>query len=267
MFSDEDCQRLCVRLGLSPEATALIAQIRASPPSRRVRSGAGNVCVRYPSRKMGVTIQAESHRVELAALFAMDYDPTTLAFYDQPSPITLRYHARSGRAVTVQHTPDFFVLQADGIGWDEWKPEEQLLRLTQAMPERYVPDGPGRWRCPPGERFAATFGLRYRMRSSAEIDWTLQRNLIFLEDYFRLATPPVPPSLAALLQTTVAATPGLSLAQLYAALPEVSRDAILTALVTGVLAVDLSDRLLIHPDHVQVFPHQAALAAACPTTQ
>jgi len=41
----------------------------------------------------------------------------------------------------------------------------------------------GRWRCPPGERFAEPFGLFYRLRSSAEIDWVLQRNLRFLQDY------------------------------------------------------------------------------------
>ena len=60
--------RLCERLGLSAEARAVIETIRSSPPARRVRSAAGNVSVRYPSRKMGVTIQAESHRVEQAGL-------------------------------------------------------------------------------------------------------------------------------------------------------------------------------------------------------
>jgi putative transposase len=51
------------------------------------------------------------------------------------------------------------------------------------MPHRYSRDTVGRWRCPPGERFAEPFGLFYRLRSSAEIDWVLQRNLRFLQDY------------------------------------------------------------------------------------
>jgi hypothetical protein len=58
-------------LGLSAEAQDIVATIRTSPPSRAVTGRAGNVCVRYPSRKMGMTIQAESHRVELAAIYLM----------------------------------------------------------------------------------------------------------------------------------------------------------------------------------------------------
>jgi putative transposase len=66
--------RWCESLGLSAEARAVIETIRSSPPARRVRSAAGNVSVRYPSRKMGVTIQAERHRVELAGLYEYEHD-------------------------------------------------------------------------------------------------------------------------------------------------------------------------------------------------
>ena len=38
----------------------------SASPSRRVRGGRSNVSGRYPSQKMGLTIQFESHRVELA---------------------------------------------------------------------------------------------------------------------------------------------------------------------------------------------------------
>ena len=65
------------RLGLSPQAVQVIQQIRSSPPARHVRSGRGNVSGRYPSRKMGVTIQFESHRNELAAILEMEHDPDT----------------------------------------------------------------------------------------------------------------------------------------------------------------------------------------------
>src|SRR5438132_6248560 len=110
MLATHELSRLCERLGLSAEARAIIDSIRSAPPSRRVRSAAGNVSVRYPSRKMGVTIQAESHRNELAAIYAMEHDPHTLEYYDQPPPITLAYRAKSGRSVSVLHTPDFFVI-------------------------------------------------------------------------------------------------------------------------------------------------------------
>jgi len=64
MLSAHELARLCKRLGLPSEAQAVTQTIRSLPPARRVRSAAGNVAVRYPSRKMGVTIQAESHRVD-----------------------------------------------------------------------------------------------------------------------------------------------------------------------------------------------------------
>src|SRR6266496_6300833 len=116
MLATHELARLCEALGLSAEARAVIQTIRSSPPARRVRSAAGNVSVRYPSRKMGVTIQAESHHVELAALYEYEHDPQTLEFYDQPPPIKLVYEAKNRRPVSVWFTPDYFVLRTDGIG-------------------------------------------------------------------------------------------------------------------------------------------------------
>jgi len=55
------------------ETFDLIARIRFSPPARRVQGHAGNVCGTYPSRKMGVTIQFESHFVELGAIYLMEH--------------------------------------------------------------------------------------------------------------------------------------------------------------------------------------------------
>jgi hypothetical protein len=125
---------LCSRLGLSPPASAIIESIRAAPPSRRVQSARGNVTARYPSRKMGVTIQAESHQVELPAIYLMEYDEHVLEYYDQPPPIKLNYTSKDGKPVGVLHTPDFFVIRDDWIGWEEWKPESRLKELTVAMP-------------------------------------------------------------------------------------------------------------------------------------
>lgn len=61
MFSAEEFQAWCARLQLSQEAKAFISTIRSSPPVRRSRGRVGNVTGRYPSPKMGRTIQFESH--------------------------------------------------------------------------------------------------------------------------------------------------------------------------------------------------------------
>ncbi|HEU5377737.1 MAG TPA: hypothetical protein VFV38_20110 [Ktedonobacteraceae bacterium] len=67
-----------------PEAEAAIARIRSSPPARRVRGRASKVSGRYPSMKMGCTIQFESLHVELWAIYAMERDNAVLEYYDQP---------------------------------------------------------------------------------------------------------------------------------------------------------------------------------------
>src|SRR5467141_752955 len=106
------------RLNLNDRARMLIDQIRSSEPARRVRGGRSNVSGLYPSRKMGVSIQFESHRVELAAIYEMEHDPATLEFYDQPQAITLDYKSANDRRQVVRHTPDFFVLGQDAAGWE-----------------------------------------------------------------------------------------------------------------------------------------------------
>jgi hypothetical protein len=138
---------------------------------------------------MGVTIQAESHRVELAGLYEYEHDDKTLEFYDQPPAIKLIYTATNGRQVGVWHTLDYFVIRSEAIGWEEWKTEAGLEWLAETMPHGYVRDEVGRWRCPPGESFAEPFGLFYRLRSSAEIDWVFQRNLRLLEDCLGVEGP------------------------------------------------------------------------------
>src|SRR5215471_21090920 len=96
-------------LGLSPETEALIASIRSSQPVRRVSVRAGNITGRYPSPKMGVSIQFESERVELWAIYGMERDEDVLEFYEQSSRIPLSYRARSGHRTSQGDTPDFFV--------------------------------------------------------------------------------------------------------------------------------------------------------------
>ncbi len=94
MFSQEGLLAWYQRLAMSQPSCRLLDSIRSSGPSRRVRSGRLNVCGRYPSQKMGMTIQFESHRVELAAIYEMEYDKDVLEYYDQPPPIKLDYKSR-----------------------------------------------------------------------------------------------------------------------------------------------------------------------------
>src|SRR5262245_53995949 len=120
MLSPEALSSWSERVGISPPARSLIDRIRSSGPARRVRAGRSNVCGRYPSRKMGVTIQFESHRVELAAIYEMEHDGSVLEYYDQPPPLKLHYESAHGRRLGVLHTPDFFVIRTTKAGWEQW---------------------------------------------------------------------------------------------------------------------------------------------------
>src|SRR5712691_6695269 len=189
MLSPEALEAWCNEIGVPSHGRVLIDRIRASDPARRVGGGRSNVSGRYPSRKMGVTIQFESHRVELAGIYEMEHDVEVLEFYDQPIQIKLNYEGPGGKCLGVVHTPDFFVIRRTAAGWEEWKTEEELLRLAKRSPHRYRAAEDGQWHCPPGEAYAGDFGFYYRVRSSREINWVFQRNMQFLGDYLRSDAP------------------------------------------------------------------------------
>lgn len=264
MLNDDELQVWSQRLNLSARAQALIAQIRSSPPARRVGSRAGNVSGRYPSRKMGVTIQFESHRHELAAIYELEHDPAVLEFYDQPPSIKLAYEGAHGRRIGVIHTPDYFVIRTDSAGYEECKPEQELRRLAEKSPQRYQRHGQGPWCCPPGEIFAAQYGLYYRLRSSGEINWTYQRNLQFLQDYWRADEPTVAASVRAAVCSLVSAEFGISLSRLIWLTAAVATlDDIYTLIATGEVYANLEAAPLLSADQVQVFSSRdAALASA-----
>jgi hypothetical protein len=97
MLIPETLEAWCNQIAVPPHGRALIDRIRTSNPARRVGGGRSNVRGRYPSRKMGVTIQFESHRVELAGIYEMEYNPEVLEFLDQPIQIKLNYEGTGGK--------------------------------------------------------------------------------------------------------------------------------------------------------------------------
>src|SRR5205085_3509322 len=111
MLTDVEFNDWCHRLNLTEKARSLVESIRLSEPVRKVRSSIGNVGGIYPSRKMGVTIQFESHATELPFIHEYEHDGIdVLEYYDQPCTIKLIYEAKNGRRLGVLHTPDFFCL-------------------------------------------------------------------------------------------------------------------------------------------------------------
>lgn len=56
-FLDEEFSAWCQQHQIPPETERYLQRIRSSPPAHRVRGRASNVSGRYPSIKMGVSIQ------------------------------------------------------------------------------------------------------------------------------------------------------------------------------------------------------------------
>src|SRR5229473_1394628 len=152
MMTSTAFHQWCDQLALPLATRDLLADIRGSQPVRRVTSRANNMSGTYPSDKMGVTIQYESHTVELWAILVMDRDPDVLEFYDQPHTFKLRYLCKSGKQMqSHSYTPDFLVLRESAVAFEEWKTEDELQRLAALSPFRYQQVGEKSWRCPPGE--------------------------------------------------------------------------------------------------------------------
>ena len=254
MLNDADFIDWCLRLGLAETTCAAITAARSRNPTRRVGGGRQNVSGRYPSRKMGVTIQFESHRVELPFVYEIEHDPAVLEYYDQPPSIPLAYPTARGRRLSVMHTPDYFVLRLGSAGWVECKTEGDLEKLAIKSPHRYIRDDAGNWRCPPGEAHASSLGLEYRVWSSAKVDWNLQRNLQFLDDYLRCDSGSTAGPVNAAAKTIIEAEPGISLLDLLVKIHGVVEpDVIYSLIASGEVYVNLSKAVLAEPAYVRLF--------------
>ena len=153
MLDDDAYRDYLEKSGFSDPAHTLLTDIRRSPPVRSVAGGRGNIHGRYPSRKMGRTIQFESH-TELGAISTMEHDPGVLEYWDQPTKLKLHYLGPSGRRVSNWHPPDFLVLRQEGASFEEWKREEELARLVKEHSARYQRHPSGGYRSAPGEAAA-----------------------------------------------------------------------------------------------------------------
>lgn len=171
-----------IAAGATAEGARYALRVFASDPSRRVQSGVGNVTVRFPSLKMGVSIQAESKGVELAGFLDLEWDTAVAGYWDQPDPIRVE-RTSGGRRSAHLATPDALVLYADHqLALIEYKPQDQLQRLATRYPDDWVTEQ-ARWRFLPGERAAESLGIPFIVISSNELPKTRAQNLMQVLPY------------------------------------------------------------------------------------
>ena len=251
MLSEQEFNDWCRHVNLSQVAMQVIEQIRSTEPIRRVKSSGINVKGDYPSRKMGKTIQFESHKVELPGVEEYEEDPDVLEFYDQPYQITLEFLSNSGQIVKASHIPDFFVIRNTSAGFEEWKPEKRLEKLARLQPQRYILQENGQWLNLPAVAYAEKLGFYYRIRLDAEIDWIRYRNRLFLKAY-TVDNYQIHPEIAANLVDLVTSNPGITYWELLHNF-EANSDDINTLIATQKIYIDLSDSPLAEPEKVHLF--------------
>lgn len=134
-----------------------------------------------------------------------------------------------------------------------------MLKLTVESPNRYVLID-GKWHCPPGEEFAQNYGLKYWLKSSAEINWILQRNLNFLEDFLLDSKAEVSLKSSESILEAVKCKPVICLLDLLKN-NEFQVDDIYYLIARGGLYFDIENELITEPQRVHVFcDEQIALA-------
>lgn len=261
MLTQSEFEAWCEEQKLSQQAQEVIKQIRTSNPSRRVGGGRKNVSGLYPSKKMGVDIQFESHKVELCFIYQREHDEDVLEFYDQPPPIKLTYESASGKTVSFLYTPDFFVIRTNGAEWVECKTESELKQIAQKSPNRLSYDEDRQWRMMPAQKYAQALGFAFRVWSDAEINWILQRNLIFLEDYYKARNVKIAEESVQIVCSLVSAQPGITLAQLKRSASSVDVDDTHFLIAKEQIYIDLTAEALVEPERCFVFRDQQTAAA------
>jgi transposase InsO family protein len=166
--------------------------------------------------------------------------------------------------VKTSHRPDFFLIHPDRAGFVECKDEENLQRLAQEQPNKFRLDRDGVWHCVPAEADTARYGFYYRVFSSAEIDRTFSRNIMFMEDFFRPNAPNVSDEVKNSILRIVTAKEGLRLSELLSITAELkeSADTVYKLIADDALYVDLSAAALVERDQVYVYSTRAAVSSS-----
>lgn len=261
MLDPQALDELLNRHGIPTDARAYIQYVRNTEPSRDVGSGKKNVTCRFASRKMGRSIQAESHTNELAAVWLWEFDPDTYEFWDQPTPVNLRITRRDGKVCGQLKTADYFVLGANFVGWVECKTAEELHQEVADGNQNFQFGEDNRWHYLPGESFAASWGLSYVVRLAEENNPLLVDNLKFLADYLSTDAPTIPEDVRRTVLEQLAAPGWIPLSDLLRMDEKLTPDHIYALIADRTLYFDPERDLLSEPNRTFIFRDREAAEA------
>jgi transposase InsO family protein len=260
MLDDMKFEELMSRRGIDERAITVIQVIRNSPPSRLVNSSDKNMGVRYASKKMGMVIQTESHTCELHYVILWEHDDGVHEFYDQCPPLKLSYDSinkETGkkRRAGHPHTPDFFKISDDFIGWVECKSEVWLIaqQSNPTVSNYYYDQETQRWRNGALEEYAASYGLQFEIKVDVELDELFVRNINFLSDYLDEEYPAICQDDRSQILGIFNGQSSTLLSQLIQLLPVGKSHCIYKMIADDELFVNLEVDLLAAPHFTQVY--------------
>lgn len=246
------------KLGRTFVEQALLAPSRMTGAARRNLSG------RYPSTRMGVTIQFESGTLELATIDELEHDEAVIAFCDQTPKIKLAYQAASGKTKSYLVTPDFVVICASRVFLIECKPLDVIRRKAEAEPELYAYAN-GRWTCPPAQRQAADMGFEHELWSEERFNAIRRGNLTLLSDYvFMRDGSPAHESLQPRIEEICELVRGagvITIASLLQARPGLTIDHVYASIASERIAADLGGTSLLRHETCSLYPDKATMQA------
>lgn len=245
---------------LPAEGRRLVERARSGQPVRRT-DGRSSVTGRFPSRKMGKTIQYESRILEGAACSLYEDEPAVLEFYDQPCQLKVPHKARDNRVMGVSYTPDFLVVRLENDDLDrtvtftlvEWHPEEDLRKKLLKCPDRYEVTAQGQWLDRAVEGLTQSMGLQFAIRTERDVPAVLVRNIQMLSDYCVADPAMVNSKLRTNAIELVRAQPGITLESLLDQVPTLTIDDAFAVIAQRAVWVDLRVALLGDRAQVQLF--------------
>jgi len=246
------------KLGRTFVEQALLAPSRMTGAARRNLSG------RYPSTRMGVTIQFESGTLELPAVDELEHDETVVGFCDQTPKIKLSYQGASGKNKSYLVTPDFLVIRASRVFLVECKPLDVVRRKAEVEPGLYAYEG-GKWTCPPAQREAAHMGFEHELWTEEHFNVIRRTNLTLLSDFMFLrdgssAHDSMQPRIEEICEV-VRGAGVITIAALLQSRPGLTIDHVYASIAGDRIAADIGSTSLVHHDKCRVYPDEPTMRA------
>lgn len=128
--------------GLTDEGIKYVLDAQENGPSRKVGAHRkGNLILDVPIRRLGVCLQAESLSGEYLFLVEQELNDGLIALFDQPPAVPLRITDANGRRTRSTYTPDFLIVDSNGVAVKEIKPDTVLDELISKRPHDWVREG------------------------------------------------------------------------------------------------------------------------------